>query len=257
MATRLRNLRLKTVSLVDEPANPDATVVLYKRKEIRMADQTAPPAAPPAPAEPAAKAATCPNCGTEGAGKFCADCGASLSGGDTATKALEKRLSAASEEIAKARAEAESAQKRAAEAEQLAKFERDTRRKGEFVAKAAAYSEIAAADKLGPALMALTDAAPDAAKVIEEVLASANAVVKESRANGSPFVDRGAGRGPVAKSGDAPVGQDTDAMREIQKRAAELVSTGKAKTLAAAVTMVGRQDPALVAKHRRELKESR
>lgn len=177
MTTELTDLEITAVALVDNPANPLATVELFKRDDTEPGEATTNEEAPVA-------------ADTEELTARVAELESERQALDTMT--IEDIAALRGDDLTKfAKADDEEPEdvmkgvpadvrKRLEDAEaRVAKMEADGRRK-EFVAKAADYTHVGGADELGVALEQIDRLAPEAAPVIERAFKAANARIAES-----------------------------------------------------------------------------
>jgi len=193
MTTELTDLEITAVALVDNPANPLATVELFKRDDTEPHEASTTKEAPVAAdtEELTARVAE-----LESERQALADMPiediAALRGDD-----LTKFAKADEEPEDVMKGVPADVRKRLEDAEaRVAKMEADGRRK-EFIAKAADYTHVGGADELGVALEQIDRLAPEAAPVIERAFKAANARIAES----GLFSEFGAG-GDVTESDD-------------------------------------------------------
>lgn len=177
MTTELTDLEITAVALVDNPANPLATVELFKRDDTEPGEATTNEEAPVA-------------ADTEELTARVAELESERQALDTMT--IEDIAALRGDDLTKfAKADDEEPEdvmkgvpadvrKRLEDAEaRVAKMEADGRRK-EFIAKAADYTHVGSADELGVALEQIDRLAPEAAPVIERAFKAANARIAES-----------------------------------------------------------------------------
>ena len=172
MTTELHDLEITAVALVDNPANPQATIELFKAEEPQ------PQGGHTVATETVAKSDLDTVVAELDSAKAELAALAEISNDDLAAlRGFEIVKSDAEEDVLKGLPE--DVRKRLETAEQtIAKMEADNRR-SEFIAKAAEFALVAGADELGPALEQIDRVAPEAAQVIERTLKAANARIAE------------------------------------------------------------------------------
>lgn len=177
MTTELTDLEITAVALVDNPANPLATVELFKRDDTEPGEATTNEEAPVAAdtEELTARVAELES-ERQALDTMTIDEIAALRGDDLTKFAKADEVEP--EDVMKG--VPADVRKRLEDAEaRVAKMEADGRRK-EFVAKAADYTHVGGADELGVALEQIDRLAPEAAPVIERAFKAANARIAES-----------------------------------------------------------------------------
>lgn len=265
MATRLSEIKLSEVSLVDTPANPGAHVVLFKR------------------GDPIEKVIVtkCPECGgnvekkekqmaiefkkeslTPEAKQFVEALEKQVADAAEADKLLkaekvelEKKLEAATkppepEDIWKGvspevRKRLEDSEARALKAEEIAKNERDARELQEFTKRAETeFSSLpGTAIEKGKVLKAVNQKlAKEEAAEVEKLLKAAQEIAK----SGKLFGELGASGGNVNLS-------DSAEGRLIAK-AQDMVSKGVVKSEAEGMEKIAREDPALYQEYQKEVR---
>lgn len=214
----LTELELDRVDLVTAGANPGAHVLIHKfdapvTLEVEVAEQTVEtPEVQKQETTPVAQ-----DVETVAKADF---------------EALQKQL----EDVNKALVEASEARK--ADAERIAKMERE-RKQGEFIAKAKDLANIGAADALGNLLLEVSEGvSADAFKSLEQLLKAANAQLEK----GALFATFG-------QSGAEPPAEQTFEQK-VDEMAKALVAEGKAKTLPLAKLQVLNENPDLRAEYR-------
>ena len=179
MTTELTELEITAVALVDNPANPLATVELFKRDDSEPHEapntQEATVAEETKTEELEARVAELET-ERQALADMPIDEIAALRGDDLTKFAKADEVEP--EDVMKG--VPADVRKRLEDAEaRVAKMEADGRRK-EFVAKAADYTHVGGADELGVALEQIDRLAPEAAPVIERAFKAANARIAES-----------------------------------------------------------------------------
>lgn len=215
----LMELELQRVDLVTAGANPGAHVLIHKFEapvtlEVEVAEQTVEtPEVQKQETTPVAQEVE-----TVAKADF---------------EALQKQLA----DVNKALADAEAG--RQADAERIAKMERD-RKQGEFVAKAKDLGNLGGtADALGNLLLEVCEGVPaETFKQLEQLLKSANAQLEK----GALFATFGQG-------GAEPPAEQTFEQK-VEEMAKALVAAGKASTLPLAKLQVLNENPDLRAEYR-------
>ena len=175
MATRLKNLSVTKVALVDAGANPQADVLIYKMADEPLTERVTTVAEDTvAKSDHDTVVAELDSAKAELAAlaEMSNDDLAALRGIEVAPVAVDE------DDVLKGLPEA--VRKRLEDAEDtIAKMQAD-QRAAEFVAKAAEFTHVAPAADLGPALEQVDRLAPEAAKTIVQALKSAQARIAES-----------------------------------------------------------------------------
>ena len=174
MTTELRDLEITAVALVDNPANPQATIELFK-----MAAAPQPQGGHTVAPETVAKSDHDTVVAELDSAKAELAALTEISNEDLAAlRGFEIAEVEAEEDVLKGLPE--DVRKRLETAEQtIAKMESD-RRAELFVAKAAEFSHVGPAAELAPVLETLDRVAPELAKALDQHLKAANARISES-----------------------------------------------------------------------------